>query len=253
MTEICSIHNIEKSLRIRNYNVNGKSYVYEIYTCAQCKKEYNENYNKINSENISEQKKQYYKENKKQCNEKDKKWREENKEYNKVRKEKWVDENREKVKANAREKSKEKRKNDPFYRFMSTVSRMIFAMLTKSGFQKPEKSFRHKLTFTKEQFIDHFENLFSHPDNLTPDGKVWMNWNNQGKYIKKKWNDLDPITWVWQMDHIKPHSDYPYDDYDHPNFIVVWNLNNLRPLSAKKNHNDGVKKIRHKTTKKKKE
>jgi hypothetical protein len=73
-----------------------------------------------------------------------------------------------------------------------------------------------------------------------------MTKDNHGKYIKSQWDDKDPITWKWQIDHINPQSDYPYDSMDHPNFLIVWDLSNLRPLSAKRNHDEGVNRIRHK-------
>ena len=36
-----------------------------------------------------------------------------------------------------------------------------------------------------------------------------MTWENQGKYNPKQWDDNDPTTWKWQLDHIIPQSDLP--------------------------------------------
>lgn len=73
-----------------------------------------------------------------------------------------------------------------------------------------------------------------------------MSWKNRGKYISKEWDDNDSTTWKWQLDHIIPQSDLPYDSMEHENFHKCWALSNLRPLSAKQNQLDGATKIRHK-------
>lgn len=73
-----------------------------------------------------------------------------------------------------------------------------------------------------------------------------MNWNNHGKYDPKTWDDNDPNTWTWQLDHIIPHSEFKYTSTEDEEFKKCWALNNLRPYSAKKNLIDGASKIRHK-------
>jgi hypothetical protein len=73
-----------------------------------------------------------------------------------------------------------------------------------------------------------------------------MNWNNQGMYNSDTWNDNDPATWTWQLDHIIPQSDLPYTSMEDENFKKCWTLENLRPLSAKQNLLDGVSRERHK-------
>ena len=97
----------------------------------------------------------------------------------------------------------------------------------------------------------HLENLFSSPENLDKDGKAWMNWSNHGRYNDKIWNDSDSSTWTWQIDHIKPHSDFNYISMKDDDFKKCWSLDNLRPLSAKQNIIDGSNGIRHKKIKKK--
>lgn len=72
-----------------------------------------------------------------------------------------------------------------------------------------------------------------------------MNWNNHGQYRAEEWDDNDPSTWVWQIDHIIPQSDLPYDSMEHPNFKKCWSLDNLRPYSAKKNVIEGTRRVRH--------
>ena len=62
-----------------------------------------------------------------------------------------------------------------------------------------------------------------------------MNWNNYGNYRLNSWNDFDQSTWKWNIDHIIPQSMFNYDSMQHPDFYKCWALENLRPLSAKKN------------------
>jgi hypothetical protein len=98
---------------------------------------------------------------------------------------------------------------------------------------------------TFQEMKYHIEDLFSAPYNLTRDGKVWMTWENWGKYDPKTWDDNDPSTWTWQLDHIIPQSDLPYTSMQDENFKKCWSLENLRPLSAKQNFLDGVRRTRH--------
>jgi hypothetical protein len=76
-----------------------------------------------------------------------------------------------------------------------------------------------------------------------------MNWDNQGVYNAKTWNDEDQSTWKWQIDHIIPQSDLPYYSMEDENFKKCWALENLRPLSAKQNVLDGTRRTRHKKSK----
>jgi hypothetical protein len=49
------------------------------------------------------------------------------------------------------------------------------------------------------------------------------------------WDDNDSSTWTWQIDHIVPHAKLPYTKMTDNNFHRCWSLENLRPLSAKRN------------------
>jgi hypothetical protein len=72
-----------------------------------------------------------------------------------------------------------------------------------------------------------------------------MNWDNQGAYNSKTWDDNDKSTWKWQLDHIIPQSDLPYTSMQDENFKKCWALSNLRPYSAKQNSIDGARGTRH--------
>jgi hypothetical protein len=68
----------------------------------------------------------------------------------------------------------------------------------------------------------------------------WMNWNNYGIYNSKTWDNDDPATWNWSIDHIVPQYRLPYQSMDEENFKKCWALKNLRPMNAKQNLLDGV-------------
>ena len=97
------------------------------------------------------------------------------------------------------------------------------------SFNKNGQSSSKYLPYTIQELKQHLEKQF----------EPWMNWDNQGKYDPKTWNDGDPTTWTWQIDHIIPQSKLSYTSIDQDNFQKAWALNNLRPLSAKQNILDG--------------
>lgn len=66
-----------------------------------------------------------------------------------------------------------------------------------------------------------------------------MNWKNHGSYNYQSWDDNNPLTWTWNIDHIIPQSLLPFSSMNDENFKKCWSLNNLRPLSSKKNILDG--------------
>src|ERR1700685_4558684 len=69
--------------------------------------------------------------------------------------------------------------------------------------------------------------------------KVWMTWENWGMYNAKTWVDNDYSTHTWNIDHIVPKTHFLCDSMSHPDLIKCWNIDNIRPLSAKQNIKDG--------------
>jgi hypothetical protein len=130
-------------------------------------------------------------------------------------------------------------KTDPMFKLRRSISTTINKMLNSNGETKRGASIAQYLDWGIEDLFLHLESLFSHPDNLTSDGKIWMTWENRGVYDPKTWNDNDPGTWTWQLDHIVPQSLTPYASMTDDNFRKTWALPNLRPLSAKQNVLDG--------------
>lgn len=125
---------------------------------------------------------------------------------------------------------------DIFFRLKRNISKRVNSGLKNQFSSKNNKSILKYLIYTMEELKVHLENQF----------EPWMNWDNHGKYSIKDWDDNDVSTWVWQIDHIIPHSDLPYNSMTDDNFKRCWALSNLRPLSAKQNLIDGVNRIRHK-------
>jgi hypothetical protein len=201
-------------------------------------KEYREN----NKEVISAKKKEYYKNNK----EKKQKYREDNKETIRAHKKEYYENNKENIKeyqennkehinARRREYTNLKIKYDPAFRLKMMISRSIRTQLKKTGGSKYDEETWKNLSYTPNELRDYIESQFSDPLNLTPDGTVWMNWNNQGKYNSKTWDDSNIDTWVWNLDHIIPHCVFKYISFNDQSFKDCWALSNLRPYSAKQN------------------
>jgi hypothetical protein len=123
-----------------------------------------------------------------------------------------------------------RRKNDPIFRIRCNISRII-----AHNIDKKSCSIKKYLPYSIEELKEHLEKQF----------EPWMNWNNQGKYNSKIWDDNDPTTWKWQLDHIIPHSTFKYTSMQDQEFKDCWALSNLRPYSAKQNLLDGTSRIRH--------
>jgi hypothetical protein len=147
---------------------------------------------------------------------------------------------RRKVRENGRNKRREneklKRINDPIFKLRDNVRVMIRLMIFNNYGSKNGSSISEYLPFTITELRKHLEQQF----------EPWMTWENYGKYKAKTWDDNDPSTWTWQIDHIIPQSDLPYSSMEDDNFKKCWSLENLRPLSSKINSIEGAKRIRHK-------
>jgi len=124
-----------------------------------------------------------------------------------------------------------------YYHLKKTTKNSIVASISKRipSIIKSKKGRSIYLDFSNKELFDHLESLF----------EPWMNWNNYGKYNAKTWDDNDSSTWTWNIDHIIPHSNFNYTSVNDEDFKKCWNLNNLRPYSAKLNCIEGAKRSRH--------
>jgi hypothetical protein len=120
---------------------------------------------------------------------------------------------------------KNKRKTNNLYNLRRLISRQVNFMLKNNKSSKDRKSCIDYLPFTIQELKDHLALQF----------EPWMTWENHGKYNYKTWNDDDPTTWTWQLDHIIPQTRLPYSSMEEYNFRQVWSLKNLQPLASKEN------------------
>lgn len=232
-TEVCREYREKNIDKIKQYN-----------------KEYGTGYYQENKEEILTGKKKYYQENKEEILLDRKEYYQENRdeklEYNKY----YYQENRgqliEDAKTYAAENIewlreyhnryyKERRINDPNFRIRASVSANINFYLKSNDSSKNGESCLDYLPYSINELKKHLEDQF----------EPWMTWENYGRYDTKIWDDNDPTTWTWQIDHVIPQSTFKYASMKDQAFKDCWALSNLRPLSSKQNFLDGVKRIRH--------
>ncbi len=219
----------------KKYRDNNKEHIKHLR-----KKCYIENKDKIlndskiyylnNKEKISQVRKIYYKNNKDYFKKYSKKYYQENKKDIKIYSSNYRKNNLKIILSKNNLYKKNKLKKDPIYKLYTNISRIVNHMLKG---KKAGKSTKKILPFTEEQLIKHMEGYFNKP------GNEWMNWENQGFYNIKTWNNEDKSTWVWNLDHIKPISHFDIQEPGDVEFRACWDLSNLRPLSAKQNILDG--------------
>lgn len=203
----------------------------------------NKQYRVDNREKILKQKQESYEKNKETYI----KYAQDNKEIIKIKRRKRYNDNKEKYlkkskeyKENNIEKirttrnkwEKKRRQEDPLYAIKQSMATLINQRIKKLGIKKKNKSARNSFPWTDEELNIRFELLFSHPDNLGPNGEKWMNWNNKGRYNSKTFDPNNCSTWTWQIDHINPQYNYDYKEIGDAIFNECFSINNLRPLRS---------------------
>lgn len=195
-------------------------------------KAYQKEYNKNNPEKVSQRKKIYYEEHKEEKKIYDKQYYEDNKEEISIKQAEYYEENKGIIIPKVYERKKKRLANDPIFKFRETFSN-LFRKIIK-GIRKDASCF-DILGYSLEELVRHMENQF----------EPWMTWENNGLYRTEIWDNDNPATWTWQIDHIIPHSTFQYQSFDDPDFKECWKLENLRPYSAKQNLIDGATRVRH--------
>jgi len=235
MKKVCIKCGIEKDTDNDEFSFIKRTQKYD-NTCRKCNREYQENYRKENERVLLAGKKIYYQNNRTSIRIKQKRHRQQNLDMYHTRDSKYYDTNRDLIIFKKRAYKKKRRETDPIFNLRSAISRAIALMISSQGSIKHRKSCLEFLPYSIRELKEHLEKQF----------EPWMTWYNHGVYISSQWDDHNPSTWVWQLDHIIPQSDLPYTSMENENFQKCWALSNLRPLSAKKNHSDGVSRSRHK-------
>ncbi|MCK9567704.1 hypothetical protein M0R72_01990 [Candidatus Pacearchaeota archaeon] len=113
---------------------------------------------------------------------------------------------------------------DPAFRLRRSVRNAVYCAILRTGSKKNGSILEH-LPYSMDDLKAHLESMF----------EPWMNWDNWGVYNPAEWDDEDPSTWTWNIDHIIRQADLEYDSFTHQNFHKCWALNNLRPYSSKMN------------------
>src|ERR1700723_3439162 len=177
--------------------------------------EYDAQYYKENKDQILADKKEYYQENRDEILEDRKEYYEENKheksEYNKLYYQENRDDiiaqasayyhnNKDKVRRYCNQYNKDRRKDDPIYAIRASVSSSINIYLKSKNSSKNGNSISMYLSYSIQELKNHLEIQF----------EPWMSWENYGRYDPETWDDNDPATWTWQLDHIIPHSTFHY-------------------------------------------
>lgn len=239
----CGIEKFQNEYSDTEYNnTNSK--------CRNCVKIYDQKYYKDNQKEILISRKENYINNKEEKNAYQKIYDTDNKEkisayqreYRSNNEEKrsayqkgYTQEHKEELRSKSNTRRNKRAQLDPVFRLHCNVSRSVNKVLKINNGSKSGKSTFEYLPYLPEDLKQHIESKF----------EPWMSWENYGSYNTKTWNDYDPETWTWQLDHIIPHSEFHYDNLEHPDFQEAWALSNLRPLSSKQNQSDGVKRNRH--------
>lgn len=109
--------------------------------------------------------------------------------------------------------------------FSSHVRKTINLSLADKRLQRAHIKIFDKLAYSPHDLKSHIENQF----------EFWMNWSNRGLYIPSLWNDINPSSWRWNLEHITPECSFIYTGVDDQDFVECWSLKNLRPMSAKEN------------------
>jgi hypothetical protein len=208
---ICSSCGIEKS------EIEFRKEIYK-KQCKQCLSAKSKEYNQNNKEARKEYNKSYQRGDKR-----------------KIYLTSYYELNGDKLRATQKEYQNKKYYSDPAYRLRKIISGSVSKSLKSRKILKNKKSYLKYLPYSTKELKQHLENQF----------EPWMTWDNQGTYNHKTWKDEDKSTWVWNIDHIIPHSIFQYTSMEDQSFKECWALSNLRPYSAKQNIVDGATKIRH--------
>lgn len=222
-----------------------------VHKCKQCISIYTKNYYERNRIKNIERAKKYQKENKEVVLKRKAKYRKNNKqkilEYDKQ----YHIDNKDTLNKKRNIRQTKRRKNEPLFRLRQDISIAVNYALKKCSSCKNNQSISKYIPFTIVELKEHLEKLFSSSDNLDQNGKIWMTWDNQGKYVPNDYEYLngDLISYEkakWQIDHIIPQSEFQYSSMENEVFKKCWALENLRPLRADINIKDGVNRTRHK-------
>ena len=174
--------------------------------CKECKKKYQKEWAKNNSEKVKESSRKGSRKWAKNNPEYYKKWCKNNQEYHKE----WREKNPEKVRKINRE-NKKRRISIPKNRLNKNISYLIWFSIKQN---KRGNHWEDLVGYTLQDLMALLEDLFQSN----------MNWKNYGE---------------WEIDHIRPIASFNFNSYKDKEFKKCWDLNNLQPLWAEDNLKKG--------------
>lgn len=178
--------------------------------CGECrdkKRKRDNSYHEENKEYVNQRKTEYYEENKASILNQRKTHYENNKEI---------------IKKNVGLYQKSRRLKDPSFKIRQNISSVIFQSLRLNNSSKFGQSVMEYLPYTMQELKMHLASQF----------ESWMTWDNHGVYKNDSYDENDPTTWTWHIDHVIPQSKLLYFNMQDDNFQKCWSLSNLRPLKS---------------------
>lgn len=225
----------KKTPQQKYYEANKEKIAAQRKARYEANKEYQKKYREVNREKMVNYHKVYYENNKEILKNKSK---EKIKIYDKEQRKKYYENNKEVLKNKAKEyyfKNKEKRNeytrkynneryhNNPIFNLKQSLRNLINKSIKRKGGVKRSKT-ELILNCSYEEFKQHIETLWSHPNNLDENGNVWMTWENKGN---PKDGILEPNK-TWDIDH-----KIPVNDANSVNEVIKLNhYTNLQPMCS---------------------
>ncbi len=230
------------TIRMREYRAKNKDKI------KNYQQQYDKTYYQNNKSAIQHRKQKYYQDNKEKIllteSQSYQQHPEEKKEYNKnyysLNKQRILEQNKiyqanniKQIREYHRHYQRYQRSTKISFKLRYNISASINNYLKSVGSAKQKNSCLDYLGYSIDNLIQHLESQF----------EPWMHWSNYGSYRKNSWQDHDPSTWTWQIDHIIPQSSFYFTSMADPQFLACWGLNNLRPYSSKMNLLDSNKRV----------
>lgn len=114
-------------------------------------------------------------------------------------------------------RNRERRKNDPEYRFKCLMSSFIRNSLNRKGTRKPHSKVWKALGYTPRDLRRHLESFFTSENGFS--------WENRGT--------------AWHMDHVTPVDWFSFKSLECPAFKACWSLSNIRITTPSCNSKKG--------------
>lgn len=208
--KVCSKCGEEKELSEFNFRSDSGKYRND---CKTCKKHYNKDYYKNNSEEIIKNVKEYSDSNRDKKSEYIKQYYAQNRDLIIAKNLEYYKKNKKHLRYADNINRKNRRINDSIFKLKCNIQRRISHSLTRNNFTK--KSRTHEiLGCSISEFKIYLESKF----------EDWMNWDNYGN-----WNGIvNNVNMSWDVDHIIPLSSAKTED----DIIKLNHYTNLQPLCS---------------------